>query len=233
MRRELRCEDVQELAPELALGIADGEERDAALRHLTGCASCRGDVSALTSAGEELLLLAPHHEPPLGFEERALARSVEPGPRRRRWPTLLAAATFAVLAAALAGGLVFGATAPDRELAASYRDVLRAGEGSFFAAAEVRSPDGQVGTMYGYQGDPSWVFTTIEASSDRSQRFRVELITRDGTSRWLGEAQLEPTGSAWGTALPVDLAQVSQIRFVRADGSVAFAALFDAQSPWR
>jgi len=37
MTAEMGCEQVRELAPELALGIAEGEERDAALRHLDGC----------------------------------------------------------------------------------------------------------------------------------------------------------------------------------------------------
>jgi hypothetical protein len=37
MTAELGCEQVRELAPELALGIAEGEERDAALRDLSGC----------------------------------------------------------------------------------------------------------------------------------------------------------------------------------------------------
>jgi Putative zinc-finger len=67
MTAELGCEQVKELAPELALGIAEGEERAAALRHLSGCARCRQLVSELSAVGDELLLLAPAREPPPGF----------------------------------------------------------------------------------------------------------------------------------------------------------------------
>src|SRR4030095_10115557 len=54
---------VRELAPELALGIAEGQERDAGLRHLSGCGGCRQLVSELSSVGDELLQLAPAHDP--------------------------------------------------------------------------------------------------------------------------------------------------------------------------
>ena len=37
----MRCDEARELAPELALGIVDGEERAEALRHLSACADCR------------------------------------------------------------------------------------------------------------------------------------------------------------------------------------------------
>jgi hypothetical protein len=91
MTGEMGCEQVRELAPELALGIAEGEERDAALRHLSGCSGCRQLVSELSSVGDELLQLAPAHDPPAGFESRVLAGLTEPPrhqsirPLTRRW----------------------------------------------------------------------------------------------------------------------------------------------------
>jgi hypothetical protein len=62
MTGEMGCERMRELAPEFALGIAEGEERDAALRHLSGCSGCRQLVSELSSVGDELLQLAPTHD---------------------------------------------------------------------------------------------------------------------------------------------------------------------------
>ena len=82
MTAEMGCEQVRELAPELTLGIAEGEERDAALRHLSGCSGCRQLVSELSSVGDELLQLAPAHDPPVGFESRVVAGITGP-PRRR------------------------------------------------------------------------------------------------------------------------------------------------------
>ena len=84
MTSEMRCEQVRELAPELALDIAEGEERDAALRHLDGCGGCRQVVSELSSVGDELLQLAPAQDPPAGFDSRVLARVTEPPRLGRR-----------------------------------------------------------------------------------------------------------------------------------------------------
>src|ERR671930_539101 len=119
MNAEMGCDQVRELAPELALGIAEGEERAAALRHLGSCTGCRRLVSELSSVGDELLLLAPAKEPPPGFESGVLGRLDQP-PRRRRLQLLaprwrwVAVAAAVVLAAALGGGSVLLATADDR-----------------------------------------------------------------------------------------------------------------------
>jgi hypothetical protein len=83
MTGEMGCEQVRDLAPELALDSAEGEERDAALRHPSGCSGCRQLVSELSSVGDELLQLAPAQDPPAGFETRVLGALTEP-PRRGR-----------------------------------------------------------------------------------------------------------------------------------------------------
>ena len=154
MTGELGCEQVRDLAPEFALGIAEGEERDAALRHLSGCGECRQLVSDLSSVGDELLLLAPAHEPPVGFGSRVLAKVTEPPRRRRfqplarRWRWVATAAAAAVLAAVLGGGSVFLATAGDRRLAESYQAVLSQGHGAYFLAAPLQGSQGRAGTVF-------------------------------------------------------------------------------------
>jgi anti-sigma factor RsiW len=154
MTAEMECEQVKELAPELALCIAAGEERDAALRHLTGCAGCRRLVAELSSVGDELLLLAPARSRPSGSSPASWGRS----PRRRRLQPLaprwrwVAVAAAVVLAAALGAGSVFLATAGDRRFADGYQAVLRQGQGSFLAAAPLQAAQRRVGTVYGYQG---------------------------------------------------------------------------------
>jgi len=72
----MTCDETRALASELALGIADGAERAEALDHLAGCADCRRAVAELTEVTDELLLIAPEHEPPVGFESRVLSTSV-------------------------------------------------------------------------------------------------------------------------------------------------------------
>ena len=61
------CEHVRELAAELALGIADGEDRARALDQLAECPECRKTIEQLSSVADELLMLAPAEEPPPGF----------------------------------------------------------------------------------------------------------------------------------------------------------------------
>jgi hypothetical protein len=237
MTAEMGCAQVRELAPELALDIAEGEERDAALRHLSDCSGCRQLLSELSSVGDELLQLAPAHDPPVGFESRVLAeitvpprrRSIQPLARRRQW--LATAAAAVVLAATLGAGSVLLATAGDRRLAAGYQAVLSQGRGAYFLAAPLQGPRGRVGTVFGYQGQPSWVMVTLQPSI-QEDRFQVQAVTRDGRYLALGDAVLGGAKGTWGGQLPVDLSAVHELRFTGSDGRTAFTATFDTANPW-
>jgi Putative zinc-finger len=238
MTGEMGCEQVRDLAPELALGIAEGEERDAALRHLGGCAGCRRLVSELSSVGDELLQLAPAHDPPAGFESRVLAAVAEPPRRRRsqplahRWRWVATAAAAVVLAAALGAGSVLLATADDRRVAAAYQAVLTQGQGAYFLAAPLQGTQGRVGTVFGYQGQPSWAMVTLQASIRGEGRLQVQVVTRDGRYLPLGDAVLGGAKRTWGGPLPVDLSAVHQLRFVGSDGRPTLTATFDTANPW-
>jgi hypothetical protein len=246
MNGEMGCEQVRELAPELAIGIADGQERDAALRHAATCPDCRRLISELSSVLDNLLLLAPSHEPPPGFAARTVARISPPKARRRRparpaarhvpagrrWLPRLAVAASVVAALAVGAGAVYQGTSADRQLAGSYRAVLAQGHGSFFAAAPLRGPAGTVGTVFGYQGRPSWLFATVHLPHSGAQRFDVELVTRDGRHLPAGPAVLGGTHDTWGAQIPMDLTKVTQLRFVAAGGQTAIVAYLNARGPW-
>jgi predicted anti-sigma-YlaC factor YlaD len=130
------CEEVRALAPELALGIAVGEERAHALEHLLACPACRRYLEELSSVADDLLLLAPTQEPPVGFESRVLEeleeRSGRPERRRRRPLIAVAAAAVAALVTASAMWLAFD---DDRDLADRYRETLAVANGKYLTAA--------------------------------------------------------------------------------------------------
>ena len=81
------CDEVRAAAPELALGMLDGEERARVLAHARGCPACRAHLDELAGVAQEILTAAPVHEPPPGFESRvldALRAAARPRAARRR-----------------------------------------------------------------------------------------------------------------------------------------------------
>jgi hypothetical protein len=214
------CEHTRQLAAELALGIADGADRARALQHLAECAECRRAVEELSAVADELLLLAPERQPPVGFESRVLALLQPPpaAPRRlrQRRRGLLAALAAAAVAAALAAAVVLGATSDDRRLADHYRAALATAHGTDFEAARLRdAAQLPAGVVYGYRGSPSWIFVAIYRPY-RSTPYAVELTMTSGRRVRLASLRLDPrTGSA-GQAIPVDLHSVSGVRLVGA-----------------
>jgi Putative zinc-finger len=215
----MRCEEIRDLAPEIALGVADGEERAEALQHLSTCAECRRVVEQLSQVADELLVLAPAHEPPAGFESRVVDAIVPEQPARRSRPRWLtprrlgsrlapALATAAVTAAAL-----IAVYADDRRTAERYRDTLAQADGQYFQAEQLRDETGaRGGVAFGYAGSPSWMFLTIDPSH-RDAVTRAELVTREGRTIPLRPLELDQEGS-WGGAIPVNLYRVESIRLL-------------------
>jgi hypothetical protein len=110
--------------------------------------------------------------------------------------------------------------------------VLAQGHGSFFAAAPLQSPTGILGSVFGYQGQPSWVFATLSRPVAQPEHYDVQLITRDGRRLSLGEAVLGGTRRTWGAQIPVKLTEVSKLRFEAASGQTTMVAYFNARNPW-
>jgi hypothetical protein len=110
--------------------------------------------------------------------------------------------------------------------------VLSQGQGDFFLAAPLEASQGRVGTVFGYQGNPSWAMVTLQPSIQDKGRFQLEVVTRDGRYLPIGNTVLSGAEQAWGGQLPVDLSAVHQLRFVGSDGQAVLVATFGNANPW-
>jgi hypothetical protein len=227
----MSCDDVCELAPEIALGTIDGEERAEALRHLATCADCRRLVDELSEVADELLMVAPVQEPPAGFESRVLDAL---GLQRRRPRTLAGRALRRlgppVAAAAVSAVALVAVYHDDRVTAERYRDTLAQADGQYFQAEPLRDETGaEAGVVFGYQGAPSWVLVTVDASH-RDRVASGELVTRDRRTVPLPAFELDRRDGSWGGAIPVNLYDVRSIRLLgERPGEVLEAAVAHAR----
>jgi hypothetical protein len=216
------CDDVFQITAELALGIASGEERARALRHIAGCPRCRRELAELAELADELLLMAPDREPPRGFESQVLERvggSTTSSSRLTRWLStgwrrVLVPGTAALVTAGVAVGVMREVTEGDREAASHYRRALEQANGSYFGALPLRDRfDRRAGLVFGYEGRPSWVLVLVQ-KADRSARWEVVLETRrDGRSS-LGSFEVSRGGGSFGRAIPMALSEVKRVTMV-------------------
>jgi hypothetical protein len=218
-----RCEEVRALAPELALGIVEGEERGHALEHLADCPDCRRRVEELAEVADQLLLLAPHREAPVGFESQVLRRVLPaPRPRRRRRLGLVLAPAAAALAAV---AITLAVVSDDLDLASDYRQTLEEADGRGFYASSLDSEDGaRAGTVFTYLGSPNWMLITVDSPHRRDMR-AAELVMDDGRQISLRWFQLDESGSSGG-GVQVDLHHVSVVRVLPAPGGQPLVARF-------
>jgi hypothetical protein len=223
----MRCDEVRDLAPDIALGIADGEERAEALRHLATCDDCRHAVEQLSQVADELLLVAPVQEPPPGFESRVV-KALGHGrpPRRRLVRRLTLRVGPALAAAAVTAAALIAVYSDDRQTAERYRETLEQAGGQSFQAQPMRDKTGErAGVAFGYQGRPSWMLVTVYPAF-RDAVTSGELVTTDGRTIPLAGFELDRRQGTWGGAIPVDLHDVRSIRLLGDDpGEVLEASL--------
>jgi hypothetical protein len=208
----MSCDELRELAPEVALGTIEGQERAEALRHLATCADCRRLVDQLSAVADELLMVAPVQEPPAGFESRVI-EAIGPPPRRRAWRRLLVRLGPPIAAAAITAVALIAVYNDDRVTADRYRETLAQANGRYFEAGPLRDETGaEAGVVFGYQGTPSWLFVTVDARH-RDRVSTAELVTKDRRTVALPSFQLGRDGS-WGGAIPANLYDFTSIRLV-------------------
>jgi hypothetical protein len=212
------CERLREVGPELALGIADGEDRAAALDHLAECGDCRARVERLSAVADELLLLAPAVDPPAGFEQRV----VDAQPAKPRRPSLLRRfaipAVAAAAAAAIAGFVVWNSLSDDRQLADSYRATLAVANGEYFDAAPLEAPGGaKVGYVYGYQGRASWVLAIVY-DGVKDGRYRLDVVSTKGEREVVQDVVVRHGDGSEGGVTRMPYESLAEARLLDAHG---------------
>jgi hypothetical protein len=226
---DLTCEQLRDVAAELALDLLSGRDRALALAHVNRCDACREHVRSLTGVGDRLLDLAPGVEPPVGFEDRVLARmGMTPLPRRRRhaaagsrWLPLAVAAAAVALVFGL-GGWAVGSLATQSTAVASAHPLRM---------ASLHTSDAKdVGQVFTYQGDPSWMYMTVNVGSG-VRDVSCELARRDGGYLPMGTFPLSGGHGGWGGELPVDPALITGARVLSTSGAVLATATFEGPYP--
>lgn len=210
------CEDIRALSPELALGIASGEERARVLDHTANCRECGHTLQQLTGVTDQLLVLAPEEEPPSGFEERVLEQIRPAKVRRPLWQRAMRPAFAGVLGAGLAAVVLVSAFQSDHKLANEYRAALAAANGSRFVAAPVRDGAGtKRGSVSMYKGKPSWIVVSLSPGTHAPIQ-RAEIVSRSGQRISLNGFRLR--AGVWGGWLPVPLEQVASVQLLGPGG---------------
>jgi hypothetical protein len=232
----LRCSQLRDMAPDVALGLVTGEERAAALAHLEGCAPCRAEVASLASVADELLLIGPDAPPPEGFDRRVLARLTEVraaeapseaggrGPARLGRRTLRRAdgrrlAVGAALSAAAAAVVLVAAAVAIRDDPAApteERSEMTTGVGEVVGTATVRS------------GDPATVAVDVagwEEAVPAGATYWLAVEMDDG-SRTMTHIGTDATW--WEVSLEGGADEVASVSVLDGDGWVWCSAEFPA-----
>lgn len=221
------CTRAREAAPEVALGVVDGETRAEVLAHVETCPGCRAWVGDLAGTVDALALVAPAADPPAGFEARVLAAiaegaAAERSPRPPRWRRFRrTAAVVAATAAAASVVSVALVRIVDRDRAPEAPPAASAGWVPMVGAG------GQVaGRALATGGDPAWVVVHVDyAVPDGRYRVAAGTASAAGTET-LGTVELVEGRGTWaGPALAG--ADVRSVELVDGDGTVVCRARFD------
>jgi anti-sigma factor RsiW len=214
---EVTCRDVQDAAAEYALDILDADERSAIAAHLLRCRECRAEVDAMNGVSSRLLELVPGTEPPLGFDQRVLARVRRDRSAGRRWVSRRPRLTTGLAAAVAAGALVFGSlgwfdkgSSPHPARAALAADFIQSGR--------------NVGEVYATQSS-NWVSMMVRGARG-AEKVTCQLVRRDGSITTLGSFDLVDGSGSWGAPDPAGFAGAAGARLVDNTGKVIATATF-------
>ncbi len=218
---QLRCDEMEELAPELALGTLTGSERAEAVEHLASCPDCQRRVAELAQVVDSLLVLAPEDDPSPDLEARVLARTVREQPAdgvperrtpRRRW--VLAGS----IAAAVLAVLVFTIVAllrDDGQNADTVRTAVATEDGGRSVCRAVIN-----------EVDPAWLFVSLDEPGEERAGYDVEIRFDSGETARVGRIDLRDGHGELAVTLDLQGSRAHSVRLIDADGEFGYEARF-------
>jgi Putative zinc-finger len=215
----LTCEEVAEMAAELALDALPGDQRARMLEHLAGCPACRDIVEQLAETADALLSAYASVDPPPGFEARTLA-AMQIAPRRRPSRVLALAAAAAAVVALVAGGVHLAAPA-----GTSDGTVEAAGQQQLRTVQLIATSGQAIGDVSAYSGQPVWIFMRV-SQGHGGGTYRCVLDVSGGGTVSLGTLSLTAGRGGWGQNVSVDLRRIVRARMVSSTGETVATATF-------
>ena len=205
----MSCVEFQDVAAELALDQVPEPGRSTLLSHAHRCATCASLLDDLASVSDQLLLVAPEAEPPLGFEDSAVIRMQLPSVRTsRRWFAVLVSAA-AVVTLVVGGFLLSGG----------------AGEDGIRRAAVVDGDRNPIGTVeLATVGHDARLILALEGPHDWPGEWACELRV-DG--RWVEVGTWtadDVNRDVWATGIDRDHSDATAMRILGRRGGVVATA---------
>ena len=219
------CDEFEEAAAELALGILPGDQRAQALAHLDRCHRCRLLVADLAHAVDTVVAAAPSTPPPREFARQA-ARAVtgeRSQPRRARAAprALVAGAVMAALAVTLTPGTPGAAV---RSVpSGSVSGAALTAPGVRMAGLAPVGPERVAGVVFVQPSSPSWVFMTV-TDDEKASTYVCELEYADGTTVRAGTFSISDGAGTWHDDLPASSAPIRRVNVLGPEGTLVARA---------
>lgn len=214
---ELSCADCMDLSGEVALGVADAQERADVLLHVEDCPACSARLRSMTEVADGLAELLPPSDPPAGFDARVVDAILRPPPVRSRLTFLervrtrpVAAVAAVVVAVAVGvGGWLIGETTSLPT--------------SPVVTASLRVERTNVGQVVVSGGEHPWISMAVHVHRAKTV-VRCEVRNKDGAVTTIGSFTIVHGYGYWAASLPYGLV-VRSAELVTPDGHVLASAM--------
>jgi anti-sigma factor RsiW len=218
---QLGCDEMAELAPELALGTLTGPERAEAVEHLASCPDCQHRVAELAHVVDSLLVLAPEDDPSPDLEARVLARTVGEQPadgvleRRSPWRRRVLVGSIAAAVLAVLAFTIVPLVRDDGDEADTVRTAVATEDGGRSVCRAVIN-----------EVDPAWLFVSLDEPGEGRAGYDVEIRFESGETARVGRLDLRDGHGELAVTLDLQGGRAHSVRLIGADGEFGYEARF-------